>query len=140
MKALLQQVMGYGAASVIALAVDMCILWTLVTYLGWPYLLAATLSYLAGAGVAYFFAVRLAFKEHRLSDRRAEFASFVAIGGLGLVVNACVIDAAVRFLGLHVLIAKCVAAAFTFTCNFVTRRQILFVRSRERCVRDLSHD
>jgi putative flippase GtrA len=140
MKTLLQQVMGYGAASLIALAADMSILWALVTYVGLPYLVAATLSFLAGASVAYFFSVRFAFKEHRLRDRGAEFASFVAIGTLGLVVNACVMDAAVRYLGLHLMMAKGVAAVCTFTCNFLTRRQLLFVRSREACLRDLSHD
>jgi hypothetical protein len=29
---------------------------------------------------------------------------------------------------MHYLIAKCTAAIFTFTCNFVLRRQILFAR------------
>jgi putative flippase GtrA len=81
-----------------------------------------------GAVVAYQLSVRLAFKEHRLSDRRAEFVSFLAIGTAGLAINAGVIAVAVRYLGLHYIIAKCVAAGFTFTCNFLARRQLLFVR------------
>jgi putative flippase GtrA len=131
--------MGYGAASLIALAVDLSVLWGLVSA-GLPYLLAATFSFLAGASVTYFFSVRFAFTEHRLRDRRKEFGSFVAIGLLGLAVNVSVIDAIVTFLGLPILAAKCVAAGCTFTCNFFTRRQLLFVRPRETCVRDLSHD
>lgn len=140
MRSLLQQIVGYGAASLFALAVDMSLLWALVTYLALPYLLAATLSFLAGAGVAYFFSVRFAFKEHRLSDRSTEFVSFVALGTLGLLVNGCVIDTAVRFFGLHLMTAKCVAAVCTFTCNFGVRRQLLFVRPRAPSARDLSHD
>jgi putative flippase GtrA len=139
MKTLLQQAAGYGVSAVFALAVDMSILWILVHYLGIPYLTAATLSYLAGAGVAYKLSIRLAFKEHRLSNRATEFVSFVAIGTLGLVVNACVIDMVVKYLGLHIMIAKCVAAACTFMCNFMARRQLLFVRSRSG-IADLSHD
>ena len=85
-------------------------------------------AFLGGAVVAYELSVRLAFKQHRLESRRKEFASFVAIGVVGLAVNAAVIFVMVRYAGLHYLIAKCVAAGCTFFCNFVARRQILFVR------------
>jgi len=139
MKGLLQQAAGYGLASLCALAVDTAILWTSIEYLNLPVLGAATLSFLAGACVAYLLSVRLAFQEHRLGSRRQEFAVFVALGTLGLGLNVCVIDITIRYFGLHVMIAKCVAAGCTFTCNFVTRRQLLFVSSRTH-VTELSHD
>ncbi len=100
---------------------------------------AATLSFLGGACVTYFLSVRLAFDAHRLRSRTHEFVIFVALGTLGLGLNVFIIDIAVRYLGLHVMIAKGVAAACTFTCNFVTRRQLLFVSSRTH-VTELSHD
>jgi putative flippase GtrA len=89
---------------------------------------AAAASFLAGTVVAYELSIRLAFTEHRLQDRRAEMGGFIAIGMLGLAVNAAVIFVAVRYAGLHYLIAKGVAAGFTFAGNFVARRQLLFVR------------
>jgi putative flippase GtrA len=128
MSKLLREALGYGAASLCALTVDMGILWTLVHFFSWEYLAAATASFLAGAVVAYLLSVKIAFKEHRLRDRRAEFASFVGIGTIGIAVNAGVMSMAVRYFGLHYIIAKCVAAGFTFTCNFAVRRQMLFVR------------
>ena len=137
MKTFLQEAQGYCAASLCALGVDMAILWILVHFFSWRYLAAATASFLVGAVVAYRLSVRLAFKQHRLRDRRAEFVSFVAIGTAGLAINAGVIAVAVRYFGLHYIIAKCVAAGFTFTCNFLARRQLLFVRRSE--VRESSH-
>jgi putative flippase GtrA len=128
MKKFLREAIDYGAASLCALAVDMGILWILVHFFSWDYLAAATASFLAGAVVAYLLSVRFVFKEHRLRHRRTEFASFVAIGTVGIAVNAGVMSVAVRYFGLHYIIAKCIAAGITFTCNFVTRRQILFVR------------
>jgi putative flippase GtrA len=128
MKILFREAFGYAAASGCALIVDMTILWMLVHFLSWNYLAAATTSFLAGAVVAYELSVKLAFKQHRLQDRRAELVSFVAIGATGLAVNAAVIFVMVRYLGLYYLIAKCVAAGFTFMCNFIARRQILFVK------------
>jgi putative flippase GtrA len=128
MKILLKEAFGYAAASGCALVVDMTILWTLVHFLSWGYMVAAAVSFLAGSVVAYELSVILAFKQHRLQDRRAELVSFVAIGTAGLAINAAVIYVIVRYFGLHYLIAKCVAAGFTFLCNFIARRQILFVR------------
>jgi putative flippase GtrA len=110
------------------LAVDVGILWVLVYFFSWGYLPAATASFLVGSVVAYQLSTVIAFKQHRLTSRKTEFASFVAIGGIGLAVNAVVIFIGVNWLGLHYLIAKFVAAGFTFTCNFIARRQILFVR------------
>jgi len=128
MKDFLRDAVGYAGASACALAVDFALLWMLVGLGGFDYLAAATLSFLAGAGVAYAVSVRLVFKRHRLRDRRAEFLAFVAIGVLGLAVNAGVIYLAVRYAGLHYLFAKGIAAGFTFTCNFLARRQLLFVQ------------
>jgi putative flippase GtrA len=127
MNDLLKQTLGYTAASACALVVDMAVLWALVHFLAIEYLIAATISFLAGAVVAYELSVKLAFKYHRLRDRRKEIAAFVIIGAAGLAINAAVIFVAVGYFGLHYLLAKCVAAGFTFTCNFIARRQFLFV-------------
>jgi putative flippase GtrA len=106
----------------------MAILWGLVHFLAWGYLAAATVSFLVGAAVTYLLSLKLAFKEHRLRNRHTEFAGFVAIGTLGLAINAGIMSIAVRYFGFHYLIARGIAAGFTFVCNFVARRQILFVR------------
>ena len=126
MSQMLKELFGYGAASACALVIDVAILWALVHFLEWGYLPAATTSFLIGAVVAYRLSTAIAFKQHRLTNRTAEFVGFVAIGGVGLAVNAIVIFVGVDVLGLHYLIAKCVAAGFTFTCNFFVRRQTLF--------------
>jgi putative flippase GtrA len=123
-----REFVGYGAASACALALDVSLLWTLVTFFSFGYVAAATVSFLAGASVAYVLSVRFAFKDHRLKDRRAEFLGFVAIGTLGVAINVGVIAVAVNHWGLHYLLAKCVAAGCTFLCNFVARRQLLFSR------------
>jgi putative flippase GtrA len=128
MSAFVKEAFGYGAASICALAVDMAILTLLVHYCGWGYLGAATVSFSAGIVVVYVISIKFVFKHHRLDDARAEFASFAGLGTLGLCVNAIAMSIAVRIGGLHYLLAKCVAAGFTFACNFVARRQLLFVR------------
>ncbi len=128
MKTLLREAAGYAAASLTALLVDVGLLWMLVSVAGCPYLIAATLSFLTGAWVAYALAVRIAFTRHRLSDRRVEFVVFLGLGAIGLAVNVTVLYVLVDRLGVHYLAAKGAAAGGTFTSNFILRRQILFTR------------
>ena len=85
------------------------------------------LSFTAGAVVAYWLSITLAFRQHRMRNRRVEFLGFVAIGVVGLTINTSVIYTAVHFLGLHYMLAKGAAAGFTFLFNFIVRRQLLFV-------------
>lgn len=129
MTRLFREALGYGAVSVVSLGVNFVILALLVKYFQWGDLAAATLSFLAGACVAYALSVRFVFTQHRLRNRRAEFLGFVAIGALGLAVNIGVIYLAIRFLAMPVLYASCIAAGFSFSCNFIARRQILFVQA-----------
>ena len=126
MKRILRELFGYGVASAAALSVDMGLLWALV-HLGVQYIAASATSFTAGAVVAYWLSISLAFRHHRMRDRRLEFLGFVVIGAVGLIINTSVIYTCVQFLGLHYMLAKSAAAGFTFAFNFIVRRQILFV-------------
>jgi len=121
---------GYLAASGCALICDMTMLWILVQHFRWDPLMAACVSFILGSVVAYTISVVLVFRERRLESRSMEFAGFVGLGVAGLAINAGVMWLAVRYLGLFYLGAKCVAAVFTFSFNFISRRQLLFVRRR----------
>ena len=128
MSKLLREAGWYGIASMCALSADAFILFALVQLTSMNYLVAAGISFTLGAAVAYVVSIRFAFHHHRLRDRRAEFASFVALGVPGLFVNVGVISILVRFFGLDIFTAKGVAALTTFSMNFLVRRQVLFVR------------
>jgi putative flippase GtrA len=127
MSRLVREAVGYAAASGCALIVDLGALDVLVQLFKWWYLAAASVSFLAGMGVAYQLSVRLVFRHRKLEDRRKEFVSFLAIGMVGLTLNAAVIYVAVSVFAIYFLAAKCIAAGFTFVFNFFARRQLLFV-------------
>ncbi len=128
MKTVAREAIGYGAVSGCAFMVDITVLFILVHYFSWWYVAAATASFLVGLLLGYVLSVTLVFKYRRLQDVRIEFASFTAIGVVGLAFNAAAISFGVRIVGLHYLVAKCGAAGFTFVWNFVARRQLLFVK------------
>lgn len=116
----------YAAASAVAFVVDYALLLVLTRYAGWYYLLAAAVSFLAGATVAYVLSVRFVFHAHRLHNRKLEFTSFVLLGLFGVAINLLVLFMTVGRLGIDVVYAKPVAACFTFVANFALRRQLLF--------------
>jgi putative flippase GtrA len=130
MKTFFQEAIRYGAVSGCAFVIDVAVLFVLVHYFSWWYVAAATASFLVGLLFGYVLSVTVVFKYRRLQDSRIEFASFAAIGVVGLGINAAAMAVGVRTLGLHYLVAKCGAAAFTFAWNFVARRQFLFVKRR----------
>jgi len=120
------ELFGYAIASAVALGVDIGILKALVTFAGWHYLVAATISFIAGALVAYVLSVKLAFESRRVTNRSMEFLFFAALGVVGLAVNAAVISACVSLIGLALVQSKLIAATCTFITNFSLRRALLF--------------
>ena len=130
MNAYAREVLAYGIASGLALICDVGILVSLVQFLGWHYLLASAVSFTVGACVAYLLSVRFAFAYRRISNPTIELASFVAIGAVGLGLNAGVIYVAVEWGAQHYLVGKAMAGMLTFVFNYTARRLFLFTPSR----------
>lgn len=127
MRPLIREAFGYLGVSGLALGVDMGVLILLVEHASLPSLPAACISFSVGLVVCYALSVSFVFTHRRIRQRPLEFASFAALGALGFLVNAAVMALGIRLLGLHYLFAKLAAALCTFACNFLARRQLLFV-------------
>lgn len=130
MKTLIKEIVLYAGMSAFLLCIDIALLWIFVQYLSLPYLLAATVSFSAGILLGYMLSVTTVFKYRRLKDHPVEFASYAAVGAVGLAINAAAMSFSVGYLGQHYLAAKCGAACLTFVWNFAARRQLLFVPAR----------
>jgi len=126
LKHVLTEAIYYSMASGLALIVDVGLLWLLVESLGWHYLAAATLSFLAGTAVVYVLSIGFIFRFRRIADRRLEFGAFAGIGVLGLATNLAVLKIAVDLMGAHYMVGKLCSVFFTFALNFGLRRLLLF--------------
>jgi putative flippase GtrA len=131
---LARDLFGYGCVSALALVVDTGLLWALYRHAGVHYLLAASISFTAGAVLAWWLSTRFVFTLHQLANRGAEFVAFVALGLVGLCVNIAVLAFAVQWLRWPVLAGKMLAVSGTFLCNFLLRRQLLFSAQRRLAV------
>jgi putative flippase GtrA len=126
MRQLIMESGKYAAVSALALAFDLAILTTLARVLGWNYLVAAAVAFIAGGVLLYFLCVALVFKHRRLTNRAVELPTFVALGAVGLAMNVLVVFIAVDKLHLLLIPAKLMASGCTFLINFLLRRTLLF--------------
>jgi putative flippase GtrA len=131
MREMILEIGGYGLVSAAALALDAGVLTLLVKVAGWPYLIAAVVSFIAGGVLLYALSTRFVFhpRARRLNAGVVELSCFIGLGTVGLLVNTLVMYAAVTGFALKLLYAKLCAAACTFGVNFLLRRQLLFARS-----------
>lgn len=90
------------------------------------YLIAAAISFCAGATLAYILCVLYVFDYRRIENKAVEFISFGVIGVLGLLINLEVLYTLVERFHLHYVLSKGAAAAVTFFMNFSLRRFFLF--------------
>lgn len=128
MREVLRESAIYSLGAGAAFAVDFALLYAQVEHLEIHYLVAATVSFLAGTAVVYWVSVRHAFEHRSVDDRRAEFIYFTGIGVAGAILNLLLMAALVGGLGLHYLLAKIGAAAVTFVANLSARKWLLFTR------------
>jgi putative flippase GtrA len=114
----------YSVISGVALLVDFACLLSLTHFIN--YLLAASISFVAGGVLAYYLSIRFVFEQHTLEHGTAELGAFIALGIIGLGVNTLILYLAVNHWSLSLPLSKLLAAGCTFTCNFALRKWLLF--------------
>lgn len=112
--------------SVIALIFDFGFLVILKELAGVHYLVAAALSFTIGVTVNYFLSIWWVFAHRKLSSRQAEYAIFVTINVIGLVLNLVIIAALVQLLDFDYRLAKAVSTVVVFFWNFAGRKKLLY--------------
>jgi putative flippase GtrA len=123
---LIREFGAYGLASVAGLGSDMALLAALVSVAKVHYLVAATISFICAGILVHAISVRYVFRFRRVDRRTLELSFFLALGVVGLFVNAAVIYFVVNVVHLHYMLGKLLAAGFTFCANFFLRRHFLF--------------
>jgi putative flippase GtrA len=108
----------------------MGILHGLVQGFGLHYLVAATISFLAGATVSYLLSVRYVFPIRKVHNPYLECIAFLTLGLVGLAVNAGALFVAIGTMDLGLTTGKLLAAGCTFATNFTLRRQLLFTQTK----------
>lgn len=126
----LREFLLYFAASAAALALDTGV-FSLALRLGAPLVVSACLGFSLGLMLVYTLSTRHVFGQHRLTDRRNEFALFTLIGVAGLLLTEAMLWLLITQLGVAPLAAKLTSACGVFLFNFALRKALLFTAGQE---------
>ena len=120
------QLFRYFFVALVAFCVDFLGLILLKEAAHLNYIVAASLSFCAGAVVNFSLSVRWIFFEPKVSKRHQEFIAVIAIALLGLAANDVLLGFLTSVVGLYYIYSKLIATAVVFFWNFFVRKWLLY--------------
>ena len=105
---------------------DFTVLILLVSGLGWNYLAANGIGYMAGNTVNYVLNVNWVFPNSARNNGWTAFLYFTLLGVLGLAFSQLFMYALIQGMAAPYLLAKAVSTVGTLLVNFVMRKYLLF--------------
>lgn len=116
---------GVGA---VGTAAHFAVLVVLVERLGAAVLLGSTAGFITGAAINYVLNYHLTFASTR--RHRQALPRFLLVAGIGMLLNAAIMDVTSRLLGLQYLLCQVAATALVLLWNFGANRSWTFGRKR----------
>jgi putative flippase GtrA len=120
------QLLRYGFVAVVSYAVNLGGLVALKQFGHINYLIAATISFIAGLLVNYSLSVIWVFHNSKLSNRTNEFMFFSLIGLVGLGLNDLILWILTGGLGLFYIFSNVIATIIVYFWNFGVRKRYIF--------------
>lgn len=123
--------MRYGMVSVASLTLDFAVLTALTSLAGIHYLVSAAIAYTAGLILNYLLSTSWVFRSRRVSNRSVEFASFAAVGIVGLGLNQVLMWLFTSGLGLFYPVSRAISAVIGYIWKYLVRKLLLFRGSKK---------
>ena len=125
MKTLLAQLAKFGVVGVVATVIDFGVMNLLHYALHLDILIANTAGFTISLIFNYVASMKFVFEHRDDMSRKREFAIFVVLSIIGLLLNDGIVLALNKGLLLEANIAKVAATALVMIYNFVTRKVFL---------------
>lgn len=128
MRKLIEQILKFGVVGAIAFLIDYGLLMLLSQLLGMDPVLSAGISFCVSVVFNYVASMRFVFTHRDDMSRQREFAIFIVLSVIGLIINELCMIAGVSVLGdsaLAVTATKVFATAVVMVWNFISRKKWL---------------
>ncbi len=132
MKKLLGQIAGFGIVGIIATVIDFGVMNLLHYGCGLSILVSNTAGFVVSVVFNYAASMKYVFNHRDDMSKRREFAIFVILSVVGLLLNDGIVLALNRGLALEANIAKICATALVMVYNFISRKLLLDSGTAER--------
>ena len=120
MQAVLSQFMRFVLVGGLATAVQYAVLIVLVRAGALGPVAASGVGYTVSAMLNYYLSHRYTFRSRQL--HAVAMPRFVAVSGLGLLINQAVVGATIELAGAHYLVAQVLATGCVMAWNFILGR------------------
>lgn len=124
----LREFMLYVVVGGICTLTDIAMLYMLTSVGGMHYLVSSSLSFTLGVVLNWILCRHFVFEFHRLQRQDKEFACYVLISIVGLVINVLLMWLFTNVLCTWYLYSKLMAAAITVFYNFFARKLFLHTK------------
>ncbi len=118
------QMLRYGIVGATGAVVDLVALYFLTEFVGWHYLLSATLAFIFSALLNFYLNRVWTFRV--LADPKKQLVIFAFVSVSGLLLNNCILYALVEWLGFYYMYSKVVAIALVTIWNFLWNKYLTF--------------
>lgn len=138
MKKLMEQIIKFGVIGVLSFLIDFAVFSLLNYVVHTDYLVAGFFGFVISVIFNYIMSMRFVFERKDNIDKRVEFAIFVALSAVGLVINELVIWGCVDGIYVHTaalmrilnrdlaeMAGKIIATAVVMVYNFISRKIFL---------------
>ena len=128
LRKLIEQFLKFGVVGTIAFCIDYSVLMLLSQAFGVDPVLSAAVSFCVSVVFNYMASMRYVFTHRADMSRSREFAVFIVLSAVGLVINEACMAAGVAVLGtsaLMVTVTKLFATAVVMVWNFFSRKKWL---------------
>lgn len=125
MKTLLAQLAKFGVVGVVATVIDFGVMNVLHYGMHLDILIANTVGFIISLIFNYLASMKFVFEHREGMSRRREFAIFVVLSIIGLLLNDGIVVALNKGLALEANLAKIAATALVMIYNFVSRKIFL---------------
>ncbi|MDR2197695.1 MAG: GtrA family protein [Coriobacteriales bacterium] len=122
---LLSQILKFGMVGGLAFLIDFGLLVLLTELVGLNYLVSATISFIVSVIFNYLASMRFVFAHKEGLTRQREFAIFVVLSVIGLILNDLIMWVGTDLGGIDYRLTKIVAAALVMVWNFGTKKAFL---------------
>lgn len=125
MQRLIQQIMKFGIVGVLAFVIDYGLMVALTELVGLVPVASATVSFIVSVVFNYVASMRFVFSHKEGMSKQREFAIFVVLSVIGLLINDGLMWAGTELVAIDYRIVKIGATAVVMVWNFVTRKLFL---------------
>ncbi|TJW12389.1 GtrA family protein [Parvibacter caecicola] len=125
MKRLIEQLLKFGVVGVLAFFIDYGLMVLLTEAFSVDYLISATVSFVVSVVFNYLASMRYVFRHREGLTRRREFALFVVLSVVGLLLNDVLMWLGTDLASIDYRITKIAVTFLVAVYNFVTRKVFL---------------